>query len=103
MSALNPFVVLGIPAGATRIEVERAGQKLLAQLEIGSASAKTVLVGDQAVPRTPDTVREALITLRDPALRLRAELEFAATPVVLPPRPGVALWDELGIGRTRGR
>lgn len=97
----HPFAVLAVPATATRMEVERAGQKLLAQLEIGAASAKQFTVGDQQVERTPDLVRAALTALRDPDQRLEAELLALATPVVLPPAAGVSAWDELGLGYTR--
>lgn len=97
----HPFAVLGVPATATRMEVERAGQKLLAQLEIGAASAKEFVVGGQPVERTADMVRAALTALRDPDQRLEAELLALATPTALPPPAGVSAWDELGLGSTR--
>jgi hypothetical protein len=70
----NPFHVLGLPPEATRGELERQGQKLLGQLELGVASAKSYQTPLGIEERTPERVREALATLRDGAARLRAEL-----------------------------
>jgi hypothetical protein len=95
--------VLGVPVSASRMDVERAGQKLLAQLEIGAESAKRFDAGGQQVERTPDLVRAALTTLRDPDQRLEAELLALATVVLLPPPAGVNAWDDLGLGTTRPR
>ncbi len=98
---MNPFRVLGITVDASRMEVERAGQKLLAQLEIGAMSAKYVGEGEQRVQRTPEMVRAAVTALRDPDARIEAELVALATECVLPPVAGVSIWDELGLGFTR--
>jgi len=66
----NPFFVLGITPSATRVEVERAGQRLLAELAI---NRKTALHYETPVGRnlrSPELVRQALAELRDPARRL---------------------------------
>lgn len=111
---MNPFAVLGIRTDATRMEVERAGQKLLAQLEIGAASVKYIeqpptsggahgegpTSSPARVERTPEMVREALTALRDPDQRIEAEMIALATPFELPAPEGVSLWRELGLGRT---
>ena len=82
MSA-NPFWVLGLGPAATRQEVERAAQKLLAQLALNLASASTVETPAGPLPRTADDVRAAAAALRDPEQRIVAEL--LADP--LPPQP----------------
>ena len=76
----NPFFVLGIAPEASRVEVERAGQRLLAELAIGRESA---LYYDSPVgraPRTTQLVRQALAELRDPVRRLGHEA-WAHVPV----------------------
>lgn len=84
----NAFWVLGVPLTAPRGEIERAGQKLLSQLVIGAASAKTYQT--PFGPRTRDEalVRHALATLRDPERRLLQEfwgaVEEASTDGELP-------------------
>jgi hypothetical protein len=70
----NPFFVLELPATATRLEVERAGQKLLGQLAIGSASAQSYATPFGAMPRDESAVRTALAALRDPERRVLHEL-----------------------------
>ena len=74
--AENPFFVLEITPSATRMEVERAGQKLLAQLAIGVASVKSygTPFGPQA--RDESQVRSALSLLRDPEKRALYELWY---------------------------
>lgn len=69
----NPFFVLGIATSATRVEVERAGQRLLGELAIERKAALEyeTPVGPKA--RTPELVRHALAELRDPARRLLHE------------------------------
>jgi hypothetical protein len=80
----NPFYILGLAPQATRAEIEREGQKLLGQLELGVASARVYRVPGSRNEleieheRTPERVREALATLRDSAKRLRAELWVSA-------------------------
>ena len=70
----NPFFVLGVPANATRAEVEREGTKLLGMLELGLASAATYQTPVGPMKRTADDVREAMAALRDPERRLAHEL-----------------------------
>jgi len=70
----NPFFVLGLAPSATRLEVERAGQKLLAQLAIQVASAKTYATPAGPRDRDEEKVRLALAALRDPEQRVRHEL-----------------------------
>ena len=70
----NPFLVLGIEATASRMEIERAGQKLLAQLAIDSASAKTYSTPFGNRSRDEAKVRTALAALRDPEQRVLHEL-----------------------------
>jgi hypothetical protein len=70
----NPFVVLGLAPEATRAEVEGAGQRLLAMLELGVGDAGTMATPFGAAPRTADDVRRALAELRDPDRRLEHEL-----------------------------
>jgi len=70
----NPFYVLGLRPSASRIEVEREGQKLLGMLELGLGSAATYPTPVGLGARTPDKVRRAMAELRDPERRLLHEL-----------------------------
>ncbi len=70
----NPLLVLGLAAGASRIEIEREAQKLLGMIELGFADALTYETPLGPRPRTADLVRQAVAALRDPAQRLAAEL-----------------------------
>lgn len=70
----NPFFVLGVPAEASRIEVEREAQKLLGMLELGFAEARTYQTPIGPRERTAEMVRAAVAALRDPYRRLVAEL-----------------------------
>ena len=70
----NPFFVLGVPISATRLEVERAGQKLLGLLAIGAESAKRYETPFGTFERDESKVRSALSTLRDPEQRVLHEL-----------------------------
>lgn len=88
----NPFFVLGIPKAATRMEVERAGQKLLAQLAIRSASAKTYTSPFGPRQRDEAKVRAALAALRDPEERALHELWAAAPEADEPAKPFV--WND---------
>lgn len=86
----NPFFVLGLSTEASRIEVEREGQKLLGMIELGFADALTYATPVGARPRDAEKVRAALATLRDPARRLVAELWARHAPPVslqAPPPP----------------
>ncbi len=73
-NADNPFWVLGLPPETSRAEVERAGQKLLAQLELGLAAAAVWQSPSGPRPRDSQAVRSALAELRDPSRRLLWEL-----------------------------
>lgn len=70
----NPFYVLELDADASRAEVERAGQMLLGLLELGVKSAAWYHTPLGRSERTPQRVREAMAALRDPEMRLQAEL-----------------------------
>jgi hypothetical protein len=70
----NPFLILGVSPRAPRLEIEREAQKLLGMLELGLASAATYPTPLGPRPRTPELVRAAVATLRDPARRLAAEI-----------------------------
>ena len=76
----NPFFVLGLTAQASRSEIERAGQRLLAELAIGRSAALHYWTPLGRSARTPELVRQALAELRDPARRLSHEL-WAEVPV----------------------
>jgi hypothetical protein len=85
----NPFIVLGVPAEASRIEVEREAQKLLGMLELGFAEARTYQTPIGPRERTAEMVRAAVAALRDPYRRLLAELwaRHAPSPrTAAPPR-----------------
>jgi hypothetical protein len=70
----NPFLVLEIAVSASRAEVERAGQKLLAQLTIGVSSVTTYRTPFGLRERDESKVRSALSALRDPEQRAFYEL-----------------------------
>ncbi|EYF02953.1 hypothetical protein [Chondromyces apiculatus] len=76
----NPFYVLGLRPAATRMEVEREGQKLLGMLELKLKSAGTYATPVGPGERTPDKVRRAMAELRDPEKRLGHELWARLTP-----------------------
>lgn len=79
----NPFFVLGVAPDASRIEVERAGQRLLAELAINRAAALHYDTPLGRAPRTSELVRQALAELRDPARRLLHEA-WAQEPAFRP-------------------
>lgn len=66
----NPFLVLALPPGATREELERQGAKLLALLAASVREAATYPTPLGPRERTPELVRGALAELRDPGKRL---------------------------------
>jgi len=70
----NPFFVLGVSPQATRAEIERAGQKLIALLALGSAGAARYDTPFGPASRDADSVRQALAALRDPIERVIHEL-----------------------------
>jgi len=86
----NPFFVLGLPVTASRIEIEREAQKLLGMLELGLGAASRYASPLGWHPRTPDLVRAAAATLRDPKRRLLAEAWARHVAVVAEPPPGEA-------------
>jgi hypothetical protein len=95
--AENPLLVLGLPAGASRIEIEREAQKLLGMIELGFGEALVYQTPLGPRARTAELVRAAVAALRDPAQRLAAELwlvESAAAPA--PPSEARAsdAWDD---------
>lgn len=101
----NPFFVLEVQTNASRADVERAGQRLLAQLSIGAQGA-----ADYATPlgkcvRDADMVRQALVALRDPAQRLVYELWANIAPSNAPQREPNLMpkWEhaESGLGWAR--
>jgi curved DNA-binding protein CbpA len=76
----NPFYVLGLRPSATRMEIEREGQKLLGMLELGISSAKTYATPMGPAERDADKVRQAMSELRDPERRLLHEVWAALEP-----------------------
>lgn len=70
----NPFFMLEVSTEASPAEVERAGQKLLGLLALGSASAGHYHTPLGAATRDADGVRAALAALRDPNERVIHEL-----------------------------
>jgi hypothetical protein len=70
----NAFFVLGVSPQASRADVERAGQKLLGLLALGSASAGHYDTPLGPASRDADGVRQALAALRDPVERVIHEL-----------------------------
>lgn len=69
----NPFLVLGLAPRATREEVERQGEKLLAMLAVGLRGADRYQTPLGPRSRTPEAVKAALAELRDPDRRLAHE------------------------------
>jgi hypothetical protein len=70
----NPFFVLEVSTQASRAEVERAGQRLIGLLAVGSATASRYDTPLGPATRDADAVRQALATLRDPDERAIQEL-----------------------------
>ena len=70
----NPFFVLELKTDASRLEVERAAQRLLGLLTIGAQGADEYQTPFGPARRDADTVRQALSRLRDPLQRVRCEL-----------------------------
>jgi hypothetical protein len=95
----NPFFVLALSPECSQVEVERAGQKLLAMLAIGSRPAATFETPFGAQPRTEEGVRAAMAELRDPERRLaheiwaRAGLEGAEAARAATPGEALLPWD----------
>jgi curved DNA-binding protein CbpA len=78
--AENPFFVLELPPTASRVEIERAGQRLLAELALNREGSMSYRTPVGKMERTADAIRAAVSELRDPARRLEHEL-WAAVPV----------------------
>jgi hypothetical protein len=76
----NPFYILELAPDCSRAEVERAGQKLLAMLELDLAGAPTYATPFGVGRRDAAKVREAMAELRDPQRRLFHELWVPARP-----------------------
>jgi hypothetical protein len=66
----NPFLVLAVAPVAGGAEIERQGQRLLAELAAGLDGARRYPTPLGARERTPELVRAAIAELRDPARRL---------------------------------
>lgn len=88
----NPFLVLGLGPSSSRMEIERAGQKLLSMLELKLPAARTYAGPWGPVARDADKVRAALAELRDPSRRARHE-RLAVLPSGAPP-PDAPAWEE---------
>lgn len=71
--AANPFLVLGVEPSAPAAEIERQGQRLLAELAAGLDGARRYATPLGGRERTPELVRSAIAELRDPARRLAHE------------------------------
>ena len=81
----NPFYVLELRPDCTRAEVERAGQKLIAMLELELSTAGSYRSPIGVHRRTPELVRAAMAELRDPNRRLLHELWATLEPNTLGP------------------
>jgi len=89
----NPFLVLGVPVGATAAEVEREGQKLLGMIELGLEAAAFYATPLGPRRRSSDLVRWAMSELRDPHRRLLHELWFMGdSRAPAPDSEGVNAW-----------
>lgn len=91
----NPFHVLELSPSCTAMEVERAGNKLLAMLGVDMESARTYRGPLGPRPRDADLVRRSMDALRDPDRRVLAEF-WAAVPPGDPPEadPTSEPWPE---------
>lgn len=78
--AENPFFVLGVRPDASRAEIEREGQRLIAMIEVGLSGASHYVSPIGGMPRDADAVRAAMAELRDPDRRLVHELWAALAP-----------------------
>jgi len=89
----NPFFLLEVSPQASRAEVERAGQRLIALLAVGSARVAHYHTPLGEATRDADAVRQALATLRDPNERAIAELwAQVADGACLPAENPAAPW-----------
>jgi hypothetical protein len=69
----NPFLVLDVAPATAIAEIERQGQRLLAELAAGLEGARHYDTPFGPRERMPELVRVALAELRDPARRLGHE------------------------------
>jgi len=74
MNPENPYFILEIDAAATPGEIERAGRKLLALLEVGSENVAQYTCSFGTFHRDATMIREAMSELRDPKKRARQAL-----------------------------
>jgi hypothetical protein len=79
----NPFFVLELKADASRVDVERAAQRLLGLLAIGAQGADEYQTPFGPGRRDTDTVRHALGRLRDPTQRVTCELWANVPPLAV--------------------
>ncbi len=87
MNPKNPFFVLEIPSKATPGEIERAGRKLIALLDVGGAAATKYQCAFGAFPRDATMIREAMAVLRDPKQRAK---EALLASLIAPPSDALA-------------
>ena len=101
----NPFFVLELKADASRLDVERAAQRLLGLLTIGAQGANEYQTPFGPARRDTDSVRQALGRLRDPLQRVACELWANVPPLAVAETSGshTAAWEAgaraLGWGR----
>lgn len=82
----NPFYLLELNADCSRAELERAGQRLLAMIELALPGSERVETPYGVTTRSADDLRQALADLRDPERRLVHELWFRSRPwTAMPP------------------
>lgn len=98
------FFVLGLKTDASRAEIERTAQRLLSEITIGRAAAKTYATPFGPRERTEDLVRAASAALRDPRTRLAHEaIARAAAPMLEKAPPSFVPWRDvmrrMGFGR----
>jgi hypothetical protein len=79
----NPFFVLGVSPQASPAEVERAGQKLVGLLALGSMTVTRYDTPFGPASRDADTVRQAVAALRDPVERVIHELWAGVSPIAV--------------------
>ncbi|MES2295827.1 MAG: hypothetical protein V4582_02240 [Pseudomonadota bacterium] len=97
----NPFFVLELGCEATRADVERAGQRLLALLAIETEGVRRYTTPLGPARRDADDVRRALAALRDPQQRMLHELWANIAPLAHPKNaarndPAASGWAEAG-------
>jgi hypothetical protein len=80
----NPFFVLEVATDAAPTDVERAGQRLLALLTVGSANVQSYPTPLGPATRDAEKVRQALAALRDPEQRVLHELWANVVPAGAP-------------------